>query len=319
MLYQEVHEKSPIRVHVVRSTCSDHSIVDFVTPCPIMDTSPASGERRSSPQKTSASFSLAKKSTTGRLGSLLNDCKTPPVKSLLSKPPELIYKIVKSLDPVSSYCLYFTCKWLFRIGKIIRAHGKPLTRCQRWLISTRLEQDLLNSLTAQRSGSEPLRRSFWNPFKTKSKDPLPESLSKFNCALCKIKHLPAQFLKDSAHPQFRGLMYNKESELLTSKSLPRLCSLHIARIVRASGDSPKPTGRWISCIRKMCLHCGGVLGFGENFCAGTRDDLPACHVCPVIEIRVYRRIPKSGEGEMTEIEFKNAADGTLYVFEKFRE
>lgn len=114
-------------------------------------------------------------------------------------------------------------------------------------------------------------------------------------------------------------MYNKESELLTSKSLSRLCSLHIGRIVRVSGDSPKPTSRWISCIKTMCLHCGGVLGFGENFCAGTRDNLPAGHACPVIEIRVYRRIPKSGEGESPEIEFNNAADDTLYVLEKFRE
>lgn len=280
-----------------------------------MHSSPGSEEQRQSSHITTrASSGPAKQSTTAKKDSHPNDSNTPKVKSFLSLPWKLIQRIIRSLEPVSTQCLRYSCTRLHAIGQ---SDTESFTRCERWLISTRLEQDLLNSLVSRASTPKLPRRSLRNPFKTKSKGSLPEKPSRLNCALCKIKHPPTQFLKGSGA---LGLLYNKESELLSSKSLQRLCALQIRKTVLRPTSSVIPfNSRWVSYLRAMCLHCGQTIEVDDCPCAGTRDKPPVCEVCPNVNVRWHVRIPRKGEPELISCEFKNASDGTLYVLETFCE
>ena len=237
--------------------------------------------------------------------------------TLNTLPSRLLSKITSLLDPVSKRCLYLTNQRFRSLGQ----HDKEeLTRCGKWLVMAYLEQDFLNRLPAKSTSDH--RKSFSIPF-MKSPSSLPKDLSKLTCSLCKTKHAPDSFLNGA--PRTAGIHAKTERDLLTQKSLQRICTWHFGKLVCVvNHQEPAPGtvfyGRWISMIQEMCMHCGQIEKYGCYCRVATKVNgktvPPDCEICPRVKVRVYERIRK--ESDKTDISwcFKTDKDGTVYVLEE---
>ena len=244
---------------------------------------------------------------------------------LTTLPSELLGKIINLLDPVSKRCLYITS---LRFRTMSYDNEEELTRCGKWLVMARLEQDFLNSL--RMDGNPPARRKSSLPFSPSMKIPFmkspsafPKAPTKLACSLCKTKHGPDSFLKGA--PRTTGIHPKTERDLLAQKSLQRICTWHYGKLVCVvSHKSYAGTvfyGRWVSMIREMCMHCGQIEQYGQCHCRLPTvlqgREIPAvCEICPKVKVRVYERMKKDGDRAEISWNFKTDKEGTLYVLEE---
>ena len=244
-----------------------------------------------------------------------NTCILPLTLNTLPSRP--LSKITSLLDPVSKQCLYLTNQRFRNLGQ---GDKEELTRCGKWLVMAYLEQDFLNRLPAKSTSDR--RKSFSIPF-MKSPSSLPKDFSKLTCSLCKTKHGPDLFLKGA--PRTTGIHAKTERDLLTQKSLQRICTWHFGKLVCiVNHQEPAPgavfCGRWISMVQEMCLHCGKIEKYGCHCRVATKVNgktmPPACEICPRVKMRVYERITKGSESTDISWYFKTDKDGTVYVLEE---
>lgn len=245
--------------------------------------------------------------------------------SLTTLPSELLGKIINLLDPVSKRCLYITS---LRFRTMGYDNEEELTRCGKWLVMAHLEQDFLNTLrmdgntSARRKSSLPFSPSMKIPF-MKNPSALPKNATKLACSLCKSKHGPDTFLKGA--PRTTGIHPKNERDLLTQKSLQRICTWHYGKLICVVSHKAYPGtafyGRWVSMIREMCMHCGQIEQYGQCHCRSPTllhgIEIPAaCEICPRVKMRVYERMKKDGDQAEISWNFKTDKDGTLYVLEE---
>ena len=240
-------------------------------------------------------------------------------------PSELLGKIINLLDPISRRCLYITS---LRFRTMGYDDEEELTRCGKWLVMARLEQDFLNSLrldgstSARRKSSLSFGPSMKIPF-MKNHSAFPKAPTKLACSLCKTKHGPDSFLKGA--PRTTGIHPKTERDLLAQKSLQRICTWHYGKLVcvvnHKSFAGTVFYGRWVSMIREMCMHCGQIEQYGQCHCRLPTvlqgREIPAvCEICPKVKVRVYERMKKDGDRAEISWNFKTDKEGTLYVLEE---
>lgn len=170
---------------------------------------------------------------------------TCPLQSL---PPQLFHRILEKIRGPALVCLKLSCKSFFSTVSIKKSE---LGDCARWLITTRLENDLI-----------------------KKGEALPDELA---CAFCKKKH---------PQEMFRMLGSNGVETLGMAKSnfpsYRRYCWLHFPKRVcyspdfrdsqQASWAQSLVRDHWVATWERMCMHCGERL---------IKDPVTSDERCPV--------------------------------------
>ncbi|KAF2248468.1 hypothetical protein BU26DRAFT_335106 [Trematosphaeria pertusa] len=213
--------------------------------------------------------------------------------SLLNLPPELILEIGERLPPDGILSLKFTHSILNdTLPTLPQLKNRTLTNCARYAIE----------------------RYRTPPYCTPSES---------RCILCK-KIYPANLFVSSSSTACVPQSFEKDVPRPEIVELPTgVCSWHISSLVRKVRTGPNGKNKWESCIRKICLHCRAIEGWGEK-CACP------CQSCGSRMVRTYTRHlnnetecqgyhfwrnPAAGESA----DPREKAYGRLYVKETCRE
>lgn len=189
---------------------------------------------------------------------------------LESLPLELLHMVLDRLDLVSLVCLRNTSS-RFR-ALIPSVEEKGLSRCQKWLIMCRFENDMKK---------------------------YPERVA---CAFCKVKHPQKDFgvySKNRLTASFQRQKYHYIDHLnmMSSKPIERYCYRHLTSCL---GWPPAYQGakatKWVHTLEPTCLHCGRKpASCGQaaiKFCDGPKTRFrctQSCDVCPTVYLSTYSR------------------------------
>ena len=230
-------------------------------------------------------------------------------------PTELLCRITYFLDPVGTVCLSMVNR---RLHQVIGFDQESLTRCARWIIMARVEQDFLNTHNVVGWPNSPTSKRRFSFLGGSPKSSKPEArLSMLTCALCKAKHGIPGFQCKAANIRVLA----ERNYFPNQRSMQRLCPWHLGKVVRISTPpgANLESGRWISSIQECCMHCGQIQCWGSCTCAEptTRQGVtyPGCEYCPKVKIRVYERQRTQGDKQEISWKFQVGKDDTLYVLE----
>ena len=234
---------------------------------------------------------------------------------LSTLPTELLCRITYFLDSVGQVCLSMVNR---RLHQVIEFDHESLTRCARWIIMARVEQDFLNQKHVTGWPNNPTSKRRWSLFGGSPRSSKPEAkLDTLTCALCKTKHGIAGFQCKAANIRVLA----ERNYFPNQKSMQRLCPWHLGKVVRIStpAGANLESGRWISSIQECCMHCGQIQCWGSCSCSEetTRSGVtyPGCGYCPMVKIRVYERQRTQGDKQEISWKFQVGKDDTLYVLE----
>lgn len=272
-----------------------------------------------SPTSTSPGSSLKKFrfNTKSTLVSPKPSSSGQPGPSRLEKlPTELLCRITYFLDSVGAACLSMVNR---RLHQVIEYDQESLTRCARWIIMARVEQDFLNEhhVIGWPNDPAPSKRR-WSLFGASARKSTNEAkLDALTCALCKTKHGIPGFQCKAANIRVLA----ERNYFPNQRSMQRLCPWHLGKVVRISTPpgANLESGRWISSIQECCMHCGQIQCWGSCTCSEptTRQGVtsPGCEYCPMVKIRVYERQRTQGDKQEISWKFQVGKDNTLYVLE----
>ena len=273
-------------------------------------------------------------------------------RSLAGLPTDLLINITNHLDPVSVQCLRLTSK---RFYSSLKVNEELLSRCGKWLVMARIEQDALDEYLAcslsrpslppekvsvpKASSAFTLGRFHWKGTsqeheKSQTHPPeLPQCLQLLTCSLCKIKHPHSAFMsKTRVACHYRGVSIDA-SHLLSSnmdplfkvKSFERLCAQHTKLIIvfKLCRDDEFQGDRWLAYRKDFCLHCG-LLRNDPCYkirctCCAATGQTTACSVCPCIKLRCFERQYANDNNKILEsCVFMRSQEGRLTVRESLK-
>lgn len=210
--------------------------------------------------------------------------------SLTGLPRDIFTGITNHLDPVSVQCLRITAKMFYSSFKV---DEDSLSRCGKWLVMARIEQDAIDEYlarpmtasslpperisTSKASSSLTFVKTFWKRTSHKVElqedvesqdhpsDP-PQCLQRLTCSLCKVKHPHSAFMSNTNLTFcFRGVALDighlsspDMDHLFSIKSVERLCAHHMKGKIglKWKKDDDYQGDRWLAYRKDFCLHCG---------------------------------------------------------------
>jgi len=180
-------------------------------------------------------------------------------------PEDLILRISGLLDEVSLLCLKNTNT---RFRHTITISEALISRCARWMVLCRLEEDIRN-----RDGS------------------LPDQLA---CMYCKKPHPQKDFGVRNGN-----VGYGIERLLMIESCQPyfRYCWRYLPKIMNYSPGienldkrgRPSRRDKWVELLEAICFHCGDRLNLEENGQSECRTCNKECEVCGFGMLRGWER------------------------------
>lgn len=180
-------------------------------------------------------------------------------------PEDLIVRISGFLDEVSLHCLKNVNT---RFRDIIKISEVQVSRCTRWMVLCRLEEDIRNR-----------------------GDALPDQLA---CMYCKTTHPQKDFGVRNGN-----VGYGIERLDMIKSCEPRLryCWRHLPkRMNYTSGienldkrGRPRRKDKWVELSEPVCLHCGDRLDLNKNRQPACRTCDEQCEICGFGELRGWER------------------------------
>lgn len=170
---------------------------------------------------------------------------------LLSLPPELILEVADHLPPDAILALKLTHPWLNDTLLLApRPKKTVLSSCARLAVRTYLSRP----------------------------NPKP---SHIRCILCKAVY-PTTIFNSSSSPACVPLSFLDDSSPKEVVELPqRFCAWHVGRLAKIVHTERGGRNEWVSQMRRMCMHCGSVQGWGQCDCS--------CDSCWYRNVRTYTR------------------------------
>lgn len=180
-------------------------------------------------------------------------------------PEDLIVRISGFLDELSLLCLKNTNT---RFRDIIKISEAQVSRCSRWMVLCRLEEDIRNR-----------------------GDALPDQLA---CMYCKKAHPQKDFGVRDGNV---GYGIERLRMIKSSRATLRHCWRYLPRIMNYTPrienlnilGRPSRIDQWVELLEPICFHCGDRLNLDENDQPECRTCNKECKVCGFGTIRGFER------------------------------